>query len=201
MPAFVRAQFSIRADRFGPESIMPNGRRRARLSGITFDTGNSELTVFIVERRIRRETPRRWRSVWVTQMPKPVEYLRQCRRTSHHGYGDRRCRFPAHRFRATDCGPAGQLAWRRSLEATSAGGSRDQRTTCSYLARPTPQPISAPAPAPYHDPTIAAPPAPIGKQPSLHEAAPQAAPAPAPTMRPNQTGCRSIHFLLSGGDC
>ena len=73
----------------------------------------------------------------------------------------------------------------------------DQRTTYSYLARPTPQPINAPAPAPYHDPTIVAPPAPIGKQPSLHEAAPHAAPTPAPTMRPNHTGCRSIQFLSS----
>ena len=63
-----RSSRSARIDS-GPESIMPNGRRRARLSDITFDTGNSELTVFIVERRIRRETPCGWRSVWVTQMP------------------------------------------------------------------------------------------------------------------------------------
>jgi hypothetical protein len=48
-----------------------------------------------------------------------------------------------------------------ATEPTSAGGSPDLRTTYSYLARPTPQPINAPAPAPYHDPTIAAPPAPI----------------------------------------
>jgi hypothetical protein len=48
-----------------------------------------------------------------------------------------------------------------TTEPTSAGGSPDLRTTYSYLARPTPQPINAPAPAPYHDPTIAAPPAPI----------------------------------------
>jgi hypothetical protein len=57
-----------------------------------------------------------------------------------------------------------------------------------YFARPTSQPINAPGPAPHHDPTIAAPPAPMGKQPSLHEAAPQAAPTLAPTMRPNHTG-------------
>jgi hypothetical protein len=33
--------------------------------------------------------------------------------------------------------------------------------SAAYFARPTPQPINAPAPAPHHDPTIAAPPAPI----------------------------------------
>jgi hypothetical protein len=46
---------------------------------------------------------------------------------------------------------------------------------------------------------MAAPALPIGKQPSAHDAAPIAAPAQAPAIRPNQTGCRSIQFLVSGG--